>query len=386
MKKFLKVIAVFLAVVCASACLASCKHVTNAGAKTLTDCAVSHEEKFGGVYILITIDDFNAMGYAFGDSLKITFSSGYVLDDLPYYNGYYSDTGAPLLVGYPGYPYIRAGFNNGGDMWLAAGLTDGDTATVELVKHGKYLDVQMARDIHYSDEQGDKSDEEFANFRAVNVGELKENVLYRSASPCDNQHKRAAVVDRLIAAAGVGFIINLADDEEELAAHIAKDDFDSPYFLSLYENDKVVPLSMNMAYQGEDFSAKLVEGLSSVLTTGLLMAASSDGPYLVHCVEGKDRTGFVCAVIEALAGATYQELVDDYMITYYNYYGINEQTDKARYDVIKLKTIDEMLQYVVGENVDITTADYAECAKNYLIRLGMSEQDVAAVTYKFTGK
>ena len=48
------------------------------------------------------------------------------------------------------------------------------------------------------------------------------------------------------------------------------------------------------------------------------------GPCLIHCVEGKDRTGFVCALMLALAGASAQEIIDDYMITYYNYYGITK--------------------------------------------------------------
>ena len=48
---------------------------------------ISHEEKFGGIYIEITIDDFNKLGFSFGDSVDITFSNGYELKDLPYYNG-----------------------------------------------------------------------------------------------------------------------------------------------------------------------------------------------------------------------------------------------------------------------------------------------------------
>ena len=82
----------------------------------LTDCVIEHETEFGGVYILMTIDDFNAMGFAYGDSVDVTFSNGYTLTDLPYYNGYYTGTGVPLLVAYPGYPYIKACINNGDDL------------------------------------------------------------------------------------------------------------------------------------------------------------------------------------------------------------------------------------------------------------------------------
>jgi protein tyrosine/serine phosphatase len=31
--------------------------------------------------------------------------------------------------------------------------------------------------------------------------------------------------------------------------------------------------------------------------------------YVVHCIEGKDRTGYVCALLEGLCGATYEEIV-----------------------------------------------------------------------------
>jgi len=48
---------------------------------------------------------------------------------------------------------------------------------------------------------------------------------------------------------------------------------------------------------------------------------ANDGPYLIHCTEGKDRAGFVSAVLEALMGADLQEIVADYMKSYENYYG-----------------------------------------------------------------
>ena len=70
--------------------------------------AIQHEPEFGGVYIEITIDDFNQLGFVYGDSVKVVFSNGYTLEDVPYYNGYYVDAGQPLLIAYPGYEYIKA--------------------------------------------------------------------------------------------------------------------------------------------------------------------------------------------------------------------------------------------------------------------------------------
>ena len=336
---------------------------------------IEHEERFGGVYIKISIDDFNELGYEYGDSVDISFSNGYEMTDIPYYNGYYVDEGEPLLVAYPGYPYIKVTLNYGDDLWYLAEFEEGDKATVELREKGTYLDNQKARDIHYSDEQGDKSDAEFGNFRNVKVGNMKDNILYRSASPVDNQHKRAACVDRQIAEVGVNFIINLSDSEEDLVTHINKDDFNSPYFLSLYEEGNVIALGMSASYKTKDFNEKLVKGLTA--------ASEHEGPYLVHCVEGKDRTGYVCMLLEALAGASYQEIVDDYMITYDNYYDINEESDPERYRLIKEKNIDIMFEHINGKKL-YGIPDLRAEAKNFLMSEGMSEEAIDTLISKLS--
>ena len=106
-------------------------------------------------------------------------------------NGYYVDAGEKVLVGYPGYPYIKLAINYGEDIWNLFDLNDSDTATISLSKKEKYLDIQESSDITYYDDRNMySSDSEFANFREINVGNIKEGILYRSASPCDNKRKR----------------------------------------------------------------------------------------------------------------------------------------------------------------------------------------------------
>ena len=123
---------------------------------------IIHETKFGGVYIKSTIDDFNALGFKYGDSVDIEFSNGYTLKDIPYYNGYYVDIDEPLLIAYPGYDYIKAAVNYGDDLWNTAKLTTSDTAIISLNKREKYLDIQKASDLKYTDTQGSIPDTIFA--------------------------------------------------------------------------------------------------------------------------------------------------------------------------------------------------------------------------------
>jgi protein tyrosine/serine phosphatase len=372
-----KVLSAFLAVLLLLTGLAACTG-KQPHALSVDGLGVIHESEFGGVYLMMTIDDFNARGFCYGDSVTVTFSNGYTMDDLPYFSGYYVNVNEPLLVAYPGYDYIKAAINYGKDVWEFAGLDESMTAAVTLKEHGKYLDIQEASDIHYLDEREKyPSDAVFANFRVVNAGRLRENVLYRSASPCDNQHNRAPYVDALIGDAGVNCVVNLADNEAKVQKYIAADDFRSPYWLSLYEGGHVILLSMSMNFQADDFKMKICEGLRAM--------SAQEGPYLVHCTEGKDRTGFMCMLLEALAGASYRELVDDYMLTYDNYYQITERSDKAKYDTILDRNLVAMIRYIVNDDsVDVTTADLSVYARKFLLSIGMADAEIDALLDRLT--
>lgn len=386
MKKISGIKILVLALLILSLC--ACQKKKEESDPSIADYPIEHEMEYGGVYIKIAIDDFNALGFSFGDSIDLTFDNGKKLEDIPYYNGYYVDAGEPLLIGYPGYEYIKATINYGQDLWdefslkvpanveglwKKAVLEEHNTATITLHEKGKYLPIQEASDIHYFDERERyDSDAMFANFRSMNLGKLKRDVIYRSASPCDNQHNRAPYVDALIREAGVNTILDLADNEVKIEKYIARDDFASPYFLSLYDSDQVIPIALNMNYLSDDFGMKIVQGFN--------LMAEKEGPYLIHCTEGKDRTGFVAMLIEALAKASYEEIEADYMKTYANYYRIDKSNDKEKYQIILERNLDGMIAFMVNDaGIDFKNCDLSIYAENYLQRCGMSEEQIQAL-------
>ena len=386
MKKISGIKFLVLALLILSLC--ACQKKKEESNPSIADYPIEHEMEYGGVYIKIAIDDFNALGFSFGDSIDLTFDNGKKLEDIPYYNGYYVDAGEPLLIGYPGYEYIKATINYGQDLWdefslkvpanveglwKKAVLEEHNTATITLHEKGKYLPIQEASDIHYFDERERyDSDAMFANFRSMNLGKLKRDVIYRSASPCDNQHNRAPYVDALIREAGVKTILDLADNEVKIEKYIARDDFASPYFLSLYDSDQVIPIALNMNYLSDDFGMKIVQGFN--------LMAEKEGPYLIHCTEGKDRTGFVAMLIEALAKASYEEIEADYMKTYANYYRIDKSNDKEKYQIILERNLDGMIAFMVNDaGIDFKNCDLSIYAENYLQRCGMSEEQIQAL-------
>ena len=133
-----------------------------------------------------------------------------------------------------------------------------------------------------------------------------------------------------------------------------------------------------MNYSSAEFRAKVAAGLSRM--------AEEEGPYLVHCTEGKDRTGFVCMLLEALCGATFAEITADYTITYDNYYGITEETEKTRYDVIVSSVLEPMVRSIAGaEDADVRTVDLAACAEQFLLDGGMSPEQIALLKTRLMG-
>ena len=361
--------------------LSACSGGNQSGDAALSTGTIGVEEDtgYGNVLIELDPDEFDSLGFSYGDSLDVIFSNGYTLNDVPYFTGYYTKAGEPLVAAFDGTVLLAA--INYGSLWDEAGLSNDDTAVISLHEAGKYLDVQNALNISYTDDRADyESDEVFANFRPVHTGRLRENILYRSASPCDNSLNRAPYSDDLADKAGIRIILDLADSDEEIGGYMAGEDFDSPYFASLYENGAVIPVNLQVDYTSDDFRTELVDALR-IMSTG-------DGPYLVNCMEGKDRTGFVCALLESLTGAGFGEMVEDYMTSYDNYYGITLRSDTDRYTTIVKNNFVPMFKYIAGadENEDLEKADLEAGAEEYLLSGGMTREEISALKDKLQKK
>ncbi len=357
--------------------LSACSGKKQSGDAALSTGTIGVEEDkgYGNVLMELDIEEFNSLGFKYGDSLDVIFSNGYSLNDVPYYTGYYTKAGDPLVAAFDGTDLVAA--INFGSLWDDAGLSNDDTAVITLHEAGKYLDVQNALNIAYTDDREDyESDEIFANFRPIHTGRLKENILYRSASPCDNTHNRAPYTDDLADKAGICIILDLADSDEEIDGYMTGEDFDSPYFASLYETGAVLPVNLQVDYTADDFRTELVNALRTM--------TASDGPYLVNCLEGKDRTGFVCALLESLTGAGFEEMVEDYMASYDNYYGITLRSDPDRYKTLVKNNFVPMLRYIAGvdENEDPETVDLEAGAEKYLLSGGMTKEEISALKDK----
>jgi hypothetical protein len=158
--------------------------------------------------------------------------------------------------------------------------------------------------------------------------------------------------------AGVTVIMNLADTRQEAESY--------PGFReSYYARQKVVFLSLGIDVTEESFRAGLARGLA--------FFAENEGVYAVHCTEGKDRAGFVSALLECFSGASYEEVVADYMTTYENYYGVEKDSEK--YTAIAGSNIIKTLETAFAVE-DLEMADLQAEAEEYMRQIGLTDAQI----------
>ena len=328
---------------------------------------VTEIQKYGNIVLDIDPADLKDGGYTYGDLLTVTVNgTGY---DMPLCTNYSDvDTGSMLGLA------AKVTAEDGSYTWeFPEGQSlESITVSISMKEQGGYYDQYLIHQLTRTDERADyASDAVFANFRNVAVGDLGENAFFRSSSPVNNELGRASYADDLAEAGGIQAVMNLADSNELIEGYIAAEGFDSPYYQSLYEAGKVKALNLGVDFTAADFKSGLAEGLR--------FFAENEGPYLVHCTEGKDRAGFVSALLECLMGATYGEVVADYMTTYVNYYHLEEGGEQ--YEAVKNSNIVSILTNITGaaEGTDLTTVDLAAAAEDYMLDAGLTADEVTAL-------
>ena len=334
--------------------------------------------KYGNLKLSITGGELLEHGYAYGDVLRMTILSQ--TWETPLCSSYSDvDAGfAVLRAEAVDEPLVAA--INMGDLATTAGVAVRESieedpgyrwhvqvmepvqVTLELAQAGAYYDQWLVHQLERSNERSDYlhlSDEAFANFRMIDTAGMAPGRLYRSSSPINAQLGRSTYADRAAQNAGIACVVNLAD-----AANIYENAQDA-----YYQTCDVIYLNLGVDFAADSFKEGLTEGLRFMIR--------NNGPYLVHCAEGKDRAGFVSAVLECLMGASADEVTQDYMETYVNYYGIEPGTEK--YDAIVAGNIEKML-CIAFEINDLYAADLAaECGEFLRSELGMTQTEIDAL-------
>lgn len=371
MRKCIAIFAVCAIVLGLSACSAI---ESNTDKSMLVRTSVVEIEKYGHAVLDVTAADLAAVGYELGDVVCVRL--GTCESTMPFFDGYYSNPGSSLLRGTAPEDYVAVCINYG-DFSNVNNVDVGDVAEITMAEKAGMRALQELFALQYSNNREDYTDDaSFANFRAVTVGHIGRGKLYRTASPINNKNGRAAYADDLIASVGVATILNLADSAEDIEGYCAETDCGSSYYRSLYETGRVIAVDLTGNFYSDEFASAVVDGLTFL--------ARNKTPYCIHCTEGKDRAGFTAMLLEALMGATVDEIIGDYMLSFYNYYGIDKEREPERYQAVLDTNLMAILRHVTGaESVEeLEQMNLEAAATAYLLDAGMTQEDILLLKEK----
>jgi len=335
--------------------------------------------KYGNVVLSMKGSDFLAEGYAFGDIVRVDIDGQH--HDMPVGSSYSDVDDGKMICRVEidesaGEDRLVLAINMG-DFASQTGLavkkaiqeepgyrweyTSEEVISIFMKEPGGYANEYNLRQLVRTNAKTDYphlTDEEFANFREISTSGIPGKRLYRTSSPINPELGRNTYACDLLEEMGVNVIMNLADNLEEAQSY-------EGYSSSYYAKQNVIYLNMGVDFTAPDFKTSLASGLQ--------FFARNPGTYAVHCTEGKDRAGFVSALLECLMGAECQEVVDDYLVTYYNYYGVEFGSEKA--DLIAQSNIISILCDAF-EITDPYQADLSAEAAEYIRTLGLSVAEI----------
>ncbi len=338
---------------------------------------IANIKKSGNVMLDTTFDELKANGIEIGDIVTIKIADREY--ELPVGTSYSDvDSGCMIMRYDPEDNDITLAINMGS---FAQETGIGEKRTIEedpgyewdqsvteislaLKEKRGYLDEYNARNLERTNERedyADLSDEDFANFRAVAVSGMKGNVLYRSSSPIDPDLGRNEYAMQAMEKAGIRSVIDLGDSAEGMR------EFDA-FPGSYYSNCTIANIEMSYDFASAEFGEKVRDCM--------LFIIENDGPYLIHCKEGKDRTGILCAILECFVGASYNEVTADYMLTYRSFYHVGP--DDATYAIILRNNLVKTLCTLFGTN-DLEAVDLQEQASSYLLSIGLGREQLDAL-------
>jgi protein tyrosine/serine phosphatase len=196
------------------------------------------------------------------------------------------------------------------------------------------------------------------------VGNIAPGTLYRSSHPVLWNGEQ--VQDIILSAnrAGIKTVINLSDSKWTLEWKVA----DCPWYKQIYESGNVIAVNMTVFdILDREFHKKLKKAL--------LFMTKHEPPYLVHCEAGIDRTGFLSIILEAFMGASLEDIVKDYMISFVDSGKYSPDDYKNGLDFVR-----DTFSRISGESIQ-TREDLQIQATKYLtkqVRLGKDELTVLA--------
>lgn len=280
------------------------------------------------------------------------------------------------------------------------GADVGSSVVISIVSKGSYIGRIGIGELERTDDRADyDSDEAFANFREVAIGNISHSKLFRTSHPALDS-SRSSYAGQLTEEAGVQSIINLSDSDEDLARAYQINSYyralgDEGGVVSVFMDEslllaKTIPdgVSLSSLPDLDESSFAVMSLISDALLSdvipprlreGLLFMIEKDPPFLVHCVDGKDRTGLTIALLAAIMDASVDEILDDYAQSFVSFYHVvpGSHVHQEFRDIMA-----DMLTRL-NSGIPIDNSNVKNTAMRYLVdQVGLTLEQIGALQNK----
>ncbi|MCR5777308.1 MAG: tyrosine-protein phosphatase [Lachnospiraceae bacterium] len=356
------------------------------------DTTIKSINKEGDIILNITTEELRNKGFSVGDEVKIVIDAYDYSKKMPFVvTDSDSLTDEEALINEDDYAALSVAKGNFAEdsglftshfalfsrktIWKDINKNNGIGTAVKIYLHekGEYKEQYEMRNPERTYDRDDySSDAKYANFRNVTAGTIKPDILFRSSSPINDDLNRADYAREKMEKYGIKAVLNLSDDEKKAKKYIEKSGND--YYKKLFDEGNVICLALSYDFDSDEFGHGIAQAVKFM--------ATHDGPYLVHCTEGKDRTGFLCALLESLLGASVSEMTSDYMQTYKNFYHYNSDSKEFKYT--KKNYLNEIFMDIADADTrsELKTIDYHQAAVDFLTVNGVTEAEIENVVNK----
>ena len=217
---------------------------------------------------------------------------------------------------------------------------------------------------------------ETTNFREICTGNIKRGVIYRGSYPVFKiDEERDRIYTELVLDAGINCIINLAGNSHDLETIAGL----VPWYNTLLKNNNVIGLDIQFDF---DFSDNFgYEVFNYRLRQGFKFLISHNGPYLIHCNAGVDRTGFVAAIIELLFGASLDDVIYDYLLSYGKEFA---EAKDNELNFITGRNIYGQINAIINRKINDSDNLQANIEKYFLEKVGLTMNELEMLKEKLT--
>lgn len=296
------------------------------------NCKISRNDD-GSVKINTKLQDLKEKNIEIGDCVTLVFSSAYTAENVAFLNGEYMNYGMHILLSDNDGTNITFTYQSMGGLWEKASLDDFSTVKISLIEKSKFSSLNSA---FQKEINGD-----IKNHRSLRGGNIKLLNFFRGAD-ISSESKNTTFINYTNMKLGVEQNINLDNN----ALNVDFVDIKNPN-----SNKMIIDTLVNIS-----------NSLNKIYVYS----------------KNPETTAYFCAIFEAIAGASYEEIVNDYMQTYDNFYGINKDSAPDEYNAIKTYHIDWFLHKFTKttDDYDLNKCDFAYDAEMYLRAQGLNDESI----------